>query len=250
MIDIPHSNLSLRRTEGTPPTPSYDELGAMASVYADAFAGMPWNEYTQCASEGKFFGKETNPGDVCTSCGETELTEAYPESETREYITKELERPDSSLYLLRHEQEVVGFTWGFSYGSPEEFAIEKYRSPELQERIANVLGRHGVTSSFYYLSESAIRDSPELRGKGVSLIFHQVRLALASEKGMPAVQRTSSEGPMYRTSQKSGMTQISGPEVIVDTASRTFNRTGNYVNDEIDTEIEPRVLFVKHPESK
>lgn len=144
----------------------------------------------------------------------------------------------------------MGFTWGFSYSGPEEFAVDKYRTPELQERIINVLGKSGVTSAFYYLSESAIRDSPQLRGKGVSLQFHEVRLALASEKGMPAVQRTSSAGPMYRTSQKSGMTQISGPEVVVDTVNKVFNRTGNYVNNEIDTELEPRVLFVKHPDAK
>lgn len=91
MTEISKSSLSLRRIDGEPPTPTYEELGAMASVYADAFAGMPWNEYTQCNEEGIFFGRETNPGDRCSSCGQAELVQAYPESETREYIAKELE---------------------------------------------------------------------------------------------------------------------------------------------------------------
>lgn len=241
------SNLDLCRVESEPPTPTPDELQVMASVYADAFAGEPWNEYTKCPSEGEYFGNETNPGTQCASCGECKLVEAYPNEETQTYITKELSRPDSSLFLLRSNEEVVGFTWGFSYGNPEEFAVEKYRTPEMQEKVVNILGKNGVSSAFYYLSESAILNNPELRGRGISLLFHKVRLGIAAEKAMPAVQRTSAEGPMYRTSQSSGMTQIMGPEVVVDTKKRTFTRTGRYVNNVVDTEIEPRVLFVKQP---
>lgn len=249
MTEMPKFDLDLRRLTGEPPEPTTDELGAMAAVYADAFAGSPWHEYTKCVGEDKFFGRETQLGDLCSSCGEEALIEAYPDGETRKYITKELTRPDSSLFLLRHDDDVVGFTWGFSYSSAEEFAQEKYGTLEMQERVAHTLGRNGIDSAFYYLSESAILDKPSLRGRGISLLFHQVRLEVAREKGLPAVQRTSAEGPMYRTSQKSGMTQVSGPEVVVDTMKKTFTRTGKYVDNEIDAEMEPRVLFVKHFEN-
>lgn len=242
------SNLSLRRIDGTPPEPCLEELIDMASVYADAFAGSPWNEHTKCPAEGVFFGKETKSGEMCLNCEEAELVQAYPSNETQQYIKKELARPDSSLFLLEANKHIVGFTWGFAYDNPEQFAEEKYDTKEMQTNIINILGKYGIQSSFYYLSESAILDKPDLRGKGVSLQFHKVRLEVASEKGLPAIQRTSAVGPMYRTSQKSGMTQISGPEVIVDTRNRTFTRTGSYINNQVDIENEPRVLFFKKPE--
>ena len=244
MSEIYKPNLSLTRVEGDIPTPTKQELTDMAGVYADAFAGAPWNEYTQCPSSGDFYGRDTQPNKLC-ECGEAELVLAYPSPQTEDYITGELARPDSSLFLLKNEEDIVGFTWGFSYEHPEQFAKEKYQTSEMQEKVVRSLGCYGIDSTFYYLSESAILDDPRLRGRGISLQFHQVRLQVAKENALPAVQRTSSEGPMYRTSLKSGMTQIMGPEVIVDTQAQKFNRTGRIVNNIIDTEMEPRVLFVK-----
>ncbi len=244
MNEIIKPELALTRVEGDHPTPSEVELGQMAEVYANAFAGTPWHEYTQCPVDGEFFGRETQPGQICSRDGAA-LELAYPQEDTEKYITAELMRPDSSLFLLKDIDRLVGFTWGFSYDTPEQFAEEKYKTAEMQENVVRSLARYGVTSAFYYLSESAILDDPSLRGRGISLRFHEARLAVAEENALPAVQRTSSEGPMYRTSLKSGMTQIMGPEVIVDTRARTFQRTGNIVHDEIDTEMEPRVLFVK-----
>lgn len=238
-------NLYLTRVEGTPPKLTEADLGDIADVYAGAFAGAPWNEYTKCLVEGKFYGRETQIGASC-ECGQGELVAAYPRTETEKYIAAELARPDSSLFLLKDEQErLAGFTWGFSYENPEQFALEKYQTEEMRDRVVRVLGQSGINGTFYYLSESAIDDNPAFRGRGLSLQLHQARLAVAKEKSLPAVQRTNSEGPMYRTSLKAGMAQVMGPKVVVDTAARTFTRTGLIVNGELDTEMESRVLFVK-----
>jgi len=48
--------------------PSDDELTNIAEVYANAFAGEPWNEFTWCKAEEKFYGPETEIGDKC-NCG-------------------------------------------------------------------------------------------------------------------------------------------------------------------------------------
>jgi len=115
----------------------------------------------------------------------------------------------------------------------------------MREKVARLLGRQGIKGKFYYLSESAISNDPSLRGQGLSLGLHQARLAIARTKGLTAVQRTSSAGPMYRTSLKAGMQQIMGPEVAVNTAARTFTPTGTIINNEVDTEMPARVLFMK-----
>jgi len=245
MTELLKPQLSLNRIEGEPPLPTPKELSNIAEVYANAFAGEPWNEYTKCIEEGKYFGNTTQPGDLCT-CGST-LLEAYPQQETEAYITGELARPDASLFLLRDDTNdmIAGFTWGFSYANPEEFAAEKYQTEAMRERVVRVLGQQGINETFYYLSESAILNDPNYRGRGLSRQLHQARLRVAAEKSLPAVQRTNAEGPMYRTSLKADMTQIMGPEVTVDTAARTFTRTGVIINDVTDSEIEPRVLFVK-----
>lgn len=51
MSELYKPPLTLRHIEGQPPRPASDELTEMAEVYADAFAGPPWNEYTKCPSD-------------------------------------------------------------------------------------------------------------------------------------------------------------------------------------------------------
>jgi GNAT superfamily N-acetyltransferase len=243
------SKLSLERVPGSPPLLREPELQALSSTYAEVFAGEPWNEWTRCPDEDVFFGKETNPGDSCSSCN-VPLAPAYPLQETMEYIHKELQRPEAAAWILfgrAPERAMSGFSWGFAYQSPEEFAAEKYRTAEMQERVGRALRLQGVTGGFYYLSESGIVDRPDLRGQGISREFHTRRLERAAELGLPAVQRTLSTGPMYRTSQRSGMIQVMGPEAIVDTAARRITPTGRVINDIADSELANRVLFVKQP---
>lgn len=236
------SQLFVEKIPGEPPSLENPLLEELTNVYADVFAGPPWNEYTQCSTQGTFYGKETKPGENCSCCN-MQLALAYPFLETKEYITKELQRPDATLVLLRNGKDIAGFSWGFSYENPEAFAQEKYKTVEMQNTIKDLLIQQGIEGKFYYLSESGIKDDPQLRGRGISNQFHSLRLAEAKKLGIPALQRTSCEGPMYRTSSKY-MQQIMGPEVRVDTIARSFTRTGTIVNNCLDKEIEPRVLFV------
>lgn len=241
MSELYKPPLTLRRIEGQPPRPVSDELTEMAEVYADAFAGPPWNEYTKCPSDNAFYGRETEVGEPCPD-DNVPLELAYPQEATEEYIINELDRRQASLFLLESDKEIAGFSWGFAYENPEQFATEKYRTPEMQEKITRLLGEQGIKGAFYYLSESAIRDNPKYRGRGISSQFHIARLEVAAEYELPAIQRTSSKGPMYRTSSKY-MRQIMGPEMTVDTKARTFTSTGCIVNGVEDTEMEGRVLF-------
>jgi hypothetical protein len=237
--------LSLERAPGNPPVLASTELESLAGLYARVFAGEPWNEYTLCPTSGAFFGLDTQPNGACPeNCGAT-LQPAYPLEQTKRYITGEIARPDSALLLLRDEARdnaLVGFSWGFSYDSPEAFAADKYKTPEMRIAIGGLLRRLGVgTDGLWYLSESGIDDDPRYRGKGISREFHTRRLAIARSLGVDAIQRTSAYGNMYRTSRRT-MTQIMGTETVPDPEGR-LQATGVIVNGVEDGEIGGRVLF-------
>lgn len=239
--------LTLERVAGSPPDLNRPDLVALAGLYARVFAGEPWNENTVCPSSGAFFGLETRLGDVCPEgCGAL-LAPAYPLGPTTRYIQEELSRPDAALLLLRdrsREDALVGFSWGFSYDSPESLATAKYKTPPMQVAISGLLRQLGLgTNGLWYLSESGIENDPCYRGKGISREFHTRRLAIARSLGLDAIQRTSAFGNMYRTSKRT-MTQIMGMETTPD-ASGTLRPTGVVVGNVPDTEIEGRVLFAR-----
>ncbi|MBX6333852.1 hypothetical protein IRY61_00720 [Candidatus Saccharibacteria bacterium] len=235
---------SIERVPGSPPQLSEGDLYDIAATYADAFAGEPWNEFTRCSGDGRFYGKDTTSGQPCPDGDGGVLELAYPRKETADYIARELTRPDVSLFLLRKMGGIAGFGWGFSYASPEAFAKDKYRTPEMKQTVVSLLGRSGITGKFYYLSEVGLADDPNIRGRGLSRGFLAGWLQVARELQLPALLRTSCSGPMYRTSQAAGMKQIMGPEVVVDTKTRAFIPTGRIINGVSDTENSQRVLFV------
>lgn len=237
---------TLERVPGNPPDLDPQMLEDLAGeIYPGVFRGEPWNEAWRCP-EGEFFGLDKQCGDACPNCGGP-LTEAYPREETREYVTQELARPDAALWLLRTPQgKLAGFSWAFSYESPEEFANEKYRTPEMRATIVRALGGCGITGRFFYLSESGIDPNSDMRGFGMSNEMHAVRLAEAQRLGLPAVQRTSAGGPMYRTSSKF-MQQISGPIGVYEKGVRRIIVTDEMAGP-VDTEREDRALFVRLPD--
>jgi hypothetical protein len=96
----------------------------------------------------------------------------------------------------------------------------------------------------WYLSESGIENNPKYRGHGLSLAFHERRLAVAGSLGLDALQRTTSEGNMYRTSRRT-MTQIMGPAMQAKDGIRQLQATGEIVNEVLDSENPARVLFAK-----
>ncbi|MGH3912366.1 MAG: hypothetical protein ACRDTC_02980 [Pseudonocardiaceae bacterium] len=139
---------------------------------------------------------------------------------------------------------MVGFSWGFSYSTPEEFAEAKYRKPEMVAAISGLLRHLGAgTNSLWYLSESGIEDNPRYRGRGWSGLFHTERLAVAQSLGFDAIQRTNCDATMYRTSRRT-MTQVMGPEAVVDPTNQRLVKTGKIFNDLVDAEDPSRVLFV------
>ncbi len=233
---------TLERVPGSPPELDEQTLDALAGeIYPGVFRGKPWNEAWQCP-EGEFFGLDMQRGDPCPSCGGL-LTEAYPLSETRERIVKELARPDAALWLVRRpEGALAGFSWAFSYECPVEFAAEKYKTPEMQAAIVRALGGCGITARFFYLSESGIDPDSGMRGYGMSNDMHTVRLAEAQRLGLPAVQRTSVSGPMYRTSSRF-MRQISGPIGAYEQGVQQITVTDEMAGP-LDTERRDRALFV------
>jgi hypothetical protein len=238
----------LEKISGSPPNLDQSELNELALLYAKVFAGEPWNEFTYCPKEKKYFGETTQEGQACPepNCGAV-LGLAYPTFETAEYIAKELTRPNAALFLLlgRDDDRVRGFSWGFSYSDSEEFANDKYKTPEMRIAINGLLRNLDIgTNGLWYLSESGIEDDPRYRGQGWSNIFHARRLEVASSLNLDAIQRTNCLGNMYRTSVRT-MLQIMGPQTVPDPLTRELKPAGIIVNGVVDMENSDRVLFTK-----
>lgn len=226
------------------------DLDSLAHLYGDVFAGDPWDEWTLCPEEMQYFGRQTQPGQPCPSeqCGGV-LGLAYPFEQTRAYIQAELARDQTALLLLRDtaEDTLVGFSWGFAYAGPDEFAESKYRTPAMQKAVSGILQDLGLgRNGFWYLSESGIKDDERYRGQGLSREFHRIRLDTARCLGLDALQRTiaAGAGAMYRTSRRT-MEQITGVEAISDPLTRRLLPTGTIVNAIDDSEVPNRVLFAK-----
>lgn len=219
------------------------QLPEVAGVYAKVFAGPEWGEVSKCTNTGKFFPTEV--GLPCSYCN-INTVEAYPLNETVDYIQKELSRPNARAWVVRDGEKIVGFSWGFSYESPEAFAQEKYTSQETRQQVAGLLRSNGVNGEFYYLSESGVISDPAYRGQGLGNRFHEIRLEVADNLGMPAVQRTSCTSNMAAVSKKY-MRQIMGPMVQVTRteSGRRIEPMFVIANDEVDQENPNRTLFVR-----
>ena len=216
-----------------------NEVEAVADLYADVFAGDPWNEVTRCACS-KFYGAETNVGEPCP-CNDCVLMAAYPRTETVGYIKKELGRTDARGFTIKEGNETVGFSWGFPYQSPGVFAFEKYRTQEMREAIAATLYNSGVEGRFFYFSECGVKESA--RGKGYSNALSKSLADSAKWSGLPLVMRTNVESPMTAVAQKFGMTQIMGPIPIINRDAGEI-KAGNETVVGLDLENANRVLFM------
>lgn len=106
-------------------------INSLSQLYAEVFAGPPWNEYTKSQGCNTFFGLDTKPGDLCPDCKDL-LQRAYPTHDTIIHITSELNRPNAILTTIESEKQIVGFAWGFSYNNCSEFISEKYRTEEMK----------------------------------------------------------------------------------------------------------------------
>lgn len=217
------------------------DLIPVTELYAQVFAGAPWNEYTVCTGCEKFSGLSTNPGDNCGYCGKI-LDLAYPIERTKNYIAKEAQRDNAVAFTMSINGELIGFVWGYTYSSPDEFVNEKYKTPFMQNGIKNLLTNIGIENNFFYFSEVGIRNYQ--RGKGFSNSLSKLLFQESKIMNLPVVMRTNWESPMVAVANRFGMTQVMGPKTMIDRISRKILRTRETASDFLDTEIEQRVLFV------
>ena len=217
------------------------DLTPVANLYAQVFAGPPWNEYTVCSGCEKFSGLSTNPGEDCTSCGKM-LTLAYPVEKTKNYIIKDANRDDAVGFIMKINSELAGFVWGYSYDSVDDFVNEKYKTSDMKSGIRELLANNGIVNKFFYFSEIGVRE--DQRGKGFSNFLSGLLLKEAREKNLPVIMRTNWQSPMIVVANNFGMIQIMGPHVEIDRNSRKITNTGQVVNNFMDSEIGERVLFV------
>jgi len=199
----------------------------------------------QCTGCDRYFGKDMEGEAICPCEKTMPLTQFYPKDSTSEYIQGEGARDDSVFYLKPNGDEIVGFSWGYKYKTPEEFAKGKYKTSFMQNAIKALLNLQGVNGELFYFSEAGVRE--DFRGQGISSELSEKLLTEARLLGLPVVMRTNCESPMVFVANKLGMEQIMGPnlEIVRDeTNNRGILRRIGFVNNLCDTEIEDRILFM------
>jgi len=214
---------------------------SLAELYAEVFAGPPWNEVFRCNSCQCFFGNEHQLGLPCPSCARP-LSEAYPLEESVAHIKTEVSQENGTLIILKPENRVVGFAWGYSISGPAEFAQTKYYTPKMQKTVYELMTKSGITGQFFYFSECGIGN--DHRGKGLSNLLSQTLLEVASESDEVFLLRTNYQSPMVHVSRKLGMEQIMGPVLSVDKETKIPIGISCIIEPQ-DTENNDRVLFVK-----
>lgn len=217
----------------------------LAITYAKVFSGPPWNEYTKCSIDGRFFGLDTIPGGFCkANCSPCKgvLEPAYPETETIAYIQDEMSKPNSVARIIKAKNEILAFAWGFSLESPDIFAEEKYKTAEMRNIISDLLRQSGISDSFFYFSEFGVAN--KYRGRGWSNDLFTELNREAQKLQLSILMRTNQESPMIAVAEKFGMTQILGPQVRVDRVARRFLISDQIVNGCQDLENSNRILFI------
>ncbi len=229
------------------------QVSQIASLYADVFAGPPWNEATKCLTSDSFYGLDTQAGSPCPDCS-SPLTEAYPQFETTKYILGELGKTNPIGLLAFVNSELAGFSWGYQT-TPEELAEStKWKTSEMKVKVKDLLADYGVTGQFFFGSETGV--DPKYRDKGLGRKLVKARLnEILSSGEKYALVRTNVNSPMYgiidggKTKGLDGFFQILGP-----ISNRNFwtgkwelrKEAGKpvYENDMVDSEDPDRVLFL------
>ncbi len=201
------------------PTPSYDitqqqeledqKLEKIASLYAQAFANSPWNEYKKCP-KGHYFGKDVS--ESAATCLAPNCTESlslyYPLQETKTYITQEMAHLNGTLFTCEKNADVVGAGWGFSY-QPEEFATEKYKTLPMQEKIIALFKEKNGEGPFFYISEVMVDQG--VRKNGIATKIATALTKRAQELAQNIIMRTSVDSPMALIGSKLYMEEILTP---------------------------------------
>lgn len=201
-----------------------NDIPATAQVYAEVFAGLPWQEVSKCNSCGEFGSSQPSERAKCSHCSSGKLSlEAYPDKETQKYIKKELAKMDALglLAVQMNLSKLIGFGWGYAMDG-KQFVKEKYKLAEMQEMINRLLVNMGV---FYYVSEVGVVESSQGSGIGKQLTHKLMDHGKHSQGNL--VLRTNEDSAMRYIAQKAGMVPVVGLN------------SGNK-----DKENEARVIFV------
>lgn len=216
------------------------QIDRVAKLYADVFAGPPWNEATKCASTDSYYGLDQPVGSPCPDC-QTPLLEAYPRQDTISYILKELGQINPVGLLAFVKEELAGFSWGYET-TVEALVTSKWKTSEMQQAVKNILGQYGVKDPVFYGSETGV--DPKYQGLGIGKTLVRRRLhQVAKTKVDSMVVRTNLNSPMYGICQSIGFQQILGPTATRDEKTGKYSNEFQYVN-KIDSENIDRVLFL------
>lgn len=181
--------------------PEKNKLLKIARLYANAFAGWPWNEYKVCPNN-HITGRQVTELTNCIKCNET-LELVYPEEKTADYIAEEVSKPDGDLLIVENEVgEVLAAGWGYTCDT--EMLQAKYNSLEMKEKVAR---RAMMTAQkVFYISEIMV--APEKQGQGIATNITRDLLETAQSLNLNAVMRTRGDSPMVKIANKMQMTQV------------------------------------------
>lgn len=194
--------------------PEQSKLVKIARLYANAFAGDPWNEYKVCDS-GHYFGRQPELNS-CTNCGQP-LKIAYPEESTSEYIAKEITNPEGTLITFEDESgEVFAAGWGYACAA-EEFKYSLEMKKKVADRIKKVAEK---AQRLFYLSEIMV--DAAVQKQGIATKITKCLFEAAQSLNLNLVMRTRFDSPMVRIANKMQMSQVIGLGEDTDNLNRVL----------------------------
>lgn len=200
--------------------PEKDKLLKLAKLYANAFAGDPWNEYKVCKNFHNFGWKQRELT-ICTNCNQS-LDLFYPVDKTVAYITDELTKKNSTLFTFEDSDgNVLAAGWGFECDIKE--LQEKYRTPAMKQKLVETIRTVEKIEKVFYLSEVFVDEAA--RQRGIAKTITNRLCGTAQSLNLNLVMRTRRDSPMVKIADKIQMTQLI--------------KVGE------DTENPDRVLFIK-----
>lgn len=217
------------------------QISQLADLYANVFAGPPWNEIARCTNTQAFYGAENQPGSACPDCS-IPLEEAYPQESTIKYILGELGKSNPIGLLATIDTKLAGFSWGYQTDR-DSLAESKWQTGKMKQVVKDLLTSRGVNNKLFYGSETGV--DPKFQGKGLGKQLVNDRLKQVEESNANFMLiRTNVSSPMYGICQNlAQFKQILGPVAKKGLVSRKFKKTDEIINT-LDSENSERVLFL------
>lgn len=198
--------------------PEKSKLLKIVRLYANAFAGDPWNEYKICQN-GHYFGRQLSELTSCTNCSQP-LKIAYPEEETSEYIAKEVTKPEGTLITFEDESGEV-FAAGWGYACTTEELQAKYSSLEMKEKVVDRIKKAAEkVQKVFYLSEIMV--DTVVQKQGIATKITKCLFETAQSLNLNLVMRTRSDSPMVRIANNTQMSQVIGLGEDTDNPNRVL----------------------------